>query len=42
MTLAELNLIRYFLSKLVVRGADEEALINLVERIDSILASRAA
>jgi hypothetical protein len=37
MTLTDLLLIRNFLSKVVVRGAEEDQLLNLVARIDALL-----
>jgi hypothetical protein len=37
MTLAELITIRNFLMKVVVRGPEEEQLIRIVERIESLL-----
>lgn len=37
MTLSELIAIRNFLVKVVVRGPEEEQLLNLVARIDQLL-----
>lgn len=37
MTLTELLLIRNFLSKVVVRGVEEDQLLHLVARIDALL-----
>jgi hypothetical protein len=37
MTLTDLLLIRNFLSKVVVRGIEEEQLLNLVGKIDALL-----
>ena len=37
MTLTDLLLIRNFLSKVVVRGTEEDQLLNLVARIDDLL-----
>ena len=37
MTLTDLHLIRNFLTKVVVRGPEEDQLISLVARIDSVL-----
>lgn len=34
MTLHDLELITYFLRRVVARGADEEVLLNLVEKIE--------
>lgn len=41
MTLADLHLIRYFLTKVVVRGPEEEELVALVDRIDALLLAAA-
>jgi hypothetical protein len=40
MTLTDLLLIRNFLSKVVVRGIEEEQLLNLVGKIDALLEQR--
>jgi len=37
MTLTDLLLIRNFLSKVVVRGTEEDQLLSLVARIDALL-----
>jgi len=37
MTLTDLLLIRNFLSKVVVRGTEEDQLLGLVARIDALL-----
>ena len=37
MTLTDLLLIRNFLSKVVVRGIEEDQLLHLVARIDALL-----
>jgi hypothetical protein len=42
MTLADLIAIRNFLVKVVVRGPEEEQLVNLVARIEQLLASHQA
>jgi hypothetical protein len=42
MTLADLIAIRNFLVKVVVRGPEEEQLVNLVARIDQLLATHKA
>jgi hypothetical protein len=42
MTLADLIAIRNFLVKVVVRGPEEEQLVNLVARIEQLLATHKA
>jgi hypothetical protein len=42
MTLADLISIRNFLVKVVVRGPEEEQLVNLVARIDQLLIAHKA
>jgi hypothetical protein len=42
MTLADLIAIRNFLVKVVVRGPEEEQLVNLVTRIEQLLATHKA
>lgn len=37
MTLTDLFLIRNFLSKVVVRGVEEDQLLALIDRIDGVL-----
>jgi hypothetical protein len=42
MTLTQLISIRHFLSKVVVRGAEEQEFLNLINAIDALIARHKA